>query len=215
MNNICYNYSFHYLWKNKKTMALTVDSEIEFKTEFHRLIDEIQDMEYLKKIYECLVEQFHKSSEDFSDFTIDKLKQFDKSIFEVKQGHFIPMNRLKKKPNNGLRNSLDKCIPWKLQRYYWFIIRNLIIWDCRRIYQQNHWSIDIIRDESILRDISSRNNCKEKTTHPSLQLFVLYCCKSTSYTFKYCWFKTKNIIKRLQIQENEKTSTQQVEVFSF
>ena len=46
-------------------MALTIDSEIELKTEFHRLIDEIQDMEYLKKIYECLVEQFHKSSEDW------------------------------------------------------------------------------------------------------------------------------------------------------
>ena len=83
-------------------MALTIDSEIELKTEFHRLIDEIQDMEYLKKIYECLVEQFHKSSEDFSDLTIDKLKQFDKSIFEVKQGNFYTTEQIKRETQQWL-----------------------------------------------------------------------------------------------------------------
>jgi hypothetical protein len=77
-------------------MATTINSEIELKTEFHRLIDEIDDMDYLKKIYECLVEQFHKSSDDFSELTIDKLKQFDKSIFEVKQGQFYTTEQIKK-----------------------------------------------------------------------------------------------------------------------
>ncbi|MEY4538295.1 MAG: hypothetical protein RLZZ306_52, partial [Bacteroidota bacterium] len=41
------------------------------------------------------VEQFHKSSEDFSDLTIDKLKQFDKSIFEVKQGNYYTTEQIK------------------------------------------------------------------------------------------------------------------------
>ena len=76
-------------------MAITIDSEMELKTEFHRLIDEIQDMEYLKRIYECLVEQFHNSSEDFSDITADTLKQFDKSIYEVKQGNFYTTEQIK------------------------------------------------------------------------------------------------------------------------
>ena len=83
-------------------MALTIDSEIELKTEFHKLIDKIQDIEYLKKIYDCLVDQFHKSSEEFSDLAVDKIKQFDKSIFEVKQGDFYTTEQIKKETQQWL-----------------------------------------------------------------------------------------------------------------
>jgi hypothetical protein len=83
-------------------MELVIDKDLELKTEFHKLIDEIQDMEYLKRIYECLVEQFHKSSEDFSDLTVDKLKQFDKSMFDVKQGNFYTTEQIKKETKQWL-----------------------------------------------------------------------------------------------------------------
>ena len=83
-------------------MTQSIDSEIELKTEFHRLIDEIEDIEYLKKIYECLVEQFHKSSEDFSDLTAGTLRQFDKSIFEVKQGNFYTTEQIKEETKQWL-----------------------------------------------------------------------------------------------------------------
>ena len=90
------------IFEKKKAMTQSIDSEIELKTEFHRLIDEIEDIEYLKKIYECLVEQFHKSSEDFSDLTVDTLRQFDKSIFEVKQGNFYTTEQIKEETKQWL-----------------------------------------------------------------------------------------------------------------
>jgi hypothetical protein len=94
--------TFFIIFGKKNVMELIIDKEIELKTEFHKLIDEIQDMEYLKRIYECLVEQFHKSSEDFADLTVDKLKQFDKSMFDVKQGHFYTTEQIKKETQQWL-----------------------------------------------------------------------------------------------------------------
>ena len=66
---------------------------------FHKLIDEIEDKAYLKKVYESLSEQFNVQI-DFNDFD---LKDYKKSMAEVKKGNYFTNDQVKLEAQQWLK----------------------------------------------------------------------------------------------------------------
>ncbi len=71
-------------------------SAIELKSNFHELIDKIQDVQMLRSLYDCVAD-FTVETNDYIYLSDDQKKRIESSILQVSSGQVVSNDIMKEK----------------------------------------------------------------------------------------------------------------------
>jgi hypothetical protein len=72
------------------------------KEDFHKLIEDIDDENYLKDIYDTMAFQFHQKKDVLDDLSTEQIKRIEQSIKQIDEGKGIPHEIIKAKHQRWL-----------------------------------------------------------------------------------------------------------------